>query len=249
MLCAALVLLIPAQSSAQQLADRPIRILVAIAAGGATDLTARFVAQKLSASLHANVYVENKPGGSYIPALKELTSSDPDGHTLLMMSTANLVAQPMHKDYPFDLTKLSPITQVSSGPFILVVRKSLGVANVAELVAYAKSSPGKLTFGSGGGTVSSLFLAAELLRLRTGTSFQNVPYRGAGPALNDLLGNHIDAMFDAMPVMVEQSNAGRVTPLMVTSMKRSPALPEVPTAAEAGLADFELLNYFALIGP
>jgi len=242
-------LLLATPSRAQQLSDRPIRILVAIAAGGATDLTARFIAQKLSASLGVNAYVENKPGGGYIPALKELTSAEPDGHTLLMISTANLVAQPMHKDYPFDLTKLSAITQVSSGPFILVVRKELGITSVAELVAYAKSNPGKLSFGSGGGTVSSLFLAAELLRLRTGISLQNVPYRGAGPALNDLLGSHIDAMFDAMPVMVEQTKAGNVVPLIVTSAKRSPALPQVPTAAEAGLTDFELLNYFALLGP
>ena len=239
----------PAPSRAQDLADRPIRMLVAIAAGGATDLTARFVAQKLTESLKLQVYVDNKPGAAYIPALKDLTGAAPDGHTLLMISTANLVAQPMHLDYPFDLTKLTPITVVSSGPFILVARKGMGIASVADLVAYANANPDKLTFGSGGGPAGSLSLAAELLKLRTGITFKNVPYRGAGPALNDLLGSHIDAMFDAMPVMVEQSNAGAVVPLMVTSAKRSPALPGVATAAEAGVADFDVLNYFALVGP
>ena len=243
------VMATPNPARAQDLADKPIRMLVGIAAGGATDLTARFIAQKLGDSLRVQVYVENKQGGAYIPALKELTSGAPDGHTLLMISTANLVAQPMHHDYPFDLTKLTAITEVSRGPFILVARPGLGFKTVADLVAFAKANPDQLTFGSGGGTVSSLYLAAELLRLKTGIRFKHVTYRGAGPALADLLGGHIDAMFDAMPVMVEQTKAGGVVPLMVSGAKRSPALPDVPMAAEAGVADFDVINYFGLLGP
>jgi tripartite-type tricarboxylate transporter receptor subunit TctC len=247
LLVVAVVLLTHQPAAAQDLSNRPIRIIVGLVAGGATDVTARLVAQKLTERLHTNVYVDNRPGGLFIPATKELAGAEPDGHTLLMISTSNVVTQPLHPDYPFDLRNLTPVTEVSDGPLILVVRKDLPVKSVADLIAYAK--PGKLTFGSGGGTGSSLYLAAELLRLKTGITFQHVPYRGAAAALNDLLGAHIDLMFDAMPVMSQQAKAGNVTPLAVTSARRSPVLPDVPTMMEAGLKDFEVVNYFALFAP
>ena len=234
---------------AQDLSAKPIRIIVGLVAGGATDVTARLVAQKLTERLHTNVYVENRPGGIFIPATKELIGAEPDGHTLLMISTSNVVTQPLHPDYPVDLRTLTPITEVSIGPLILVARKDLPIKSVADLIAYAKQNPGKLSFGSGGGTGSSLYLAAELLRLKTGIAFQHVPYRGAAAALNDLLGAHIDLMFDAMPVMSQQVKAGNVTPLAVTTTERSPVLPAVPTMIESGLRDFEVVNYFALFAP
>jgi tripartite-type tricarboxylate transporter receptor subunit TctC len=245
----ALVLSAHHPAAAQDLSNKPIRIIVGLVAGGATDVTARLVAQKLTERLHTNVYVENRPGGIFIPATKELIGAEPDGHTLLMISTSNVVTQPLHPDYPLDLRTLTPVTEVSDGPLILVARKDLPIKSVADLIAYAKQNPGKLTFGSGGGTGSSLYLAAELLRLKTGIAFQHVPYRGAAAALNDLLGAHIDLMFDAMPVMSQQAKAGAVTPLAVTSAKRSPILPDVPTMMEAGLKDFEVVNYFALFAP
>ena len=248
-IAAALALAVPASAAAQDFAGKPIRIIVGLVAGGATDVTARLVAQKLTDSLHANAYVDNRPGGLFIPATRELINAEPDGHTLLMISTSNVVTQPLHADYPVDLRALTPVTEVSDGPLILVARKDLPIRSVADLVAYATANPGKLTFGSGGGTGSSLYLAAELLRLKTGIKFQHVPYRGAAAALNDLLGAHIDLMFDAMPVMSAQAKAGNVTPLAVTSAKRSPVLPEVPTMMEAGLKDFEVVNYFALFAP
>jgi len=234
---------------AQDFSTRPIRIIVGLVAGGGTDVTARLVAQKLSEALHTNVYVDNRPGGVFIPATRELVNADPDGHTLLMISTSNVVTQPFHPDYPFDLRTLTPVTEVSDGPLIVVARPGLPIKSIADLIAYAKQNPGKLTFGSGGGTGSSLHLAAELLRLKAGIQFQNVTYRGAAAALNDLLGAHIDLMFDAMPVMSQQAKAGNVTPLAVTSAKRSPVLPDVPTMTEAGLKDFEVVNYFALFAP
>ena len=237
------------QAGAQTLSDKPIRILVPIAAGGATDLTARFVAQRLSDSLKLNAFVENKPGGAFIPVLKELTSAAPDGHTLIVLSTANVVTQPMYPDYPFDLAKLTPITEISNGPMVLVVRPSLAIKTPAELIAYAKANPDKLTFGSGGGTGGTFSVSTELLKLRTGIKVKNLPYRGAALALNDLLGGHIDGMFDAMPVQIEQAKAGKVIPIMVSGAVRSPALPEVPTAKEAGIPDFEVVNYFAMLGP
>jgi tripartite-type tricarboxylate transporter receptor subunit TctC len=248
-LAAALILSVHHSAPAQDLSAKPIRIIVGLVAGGATDVTARLVAQKLTERLHTNVYVENRAGGNFIPATKELIGAAPDGHTLLMISTSNVVTQPLHPDYPLDLRTLTPVTEVSDGPLILVARKDLPIRSVADLIAYAKENPGKLTFGSGGGTGSSLYLAAELLRLKTGIAFQHVPYRGAAAALNDLLGAHIDLMFDAMPVMSQQAKAGNVTPLAVTGASRSPVLPEVPTMMEAGLKDFAVVNYFALFAP
>ncbi|HUI97308.1 MAG TPA: tripartite tricarboxylate transporter substrate binding protein [Xanthobacteraceae bacterium] len=236
-------------STAQDFSAKPIRIIVGLVAGGATDVTARLVAQKLTESLHTSVYVDNRPGGIFIPATRELIGAPPDGHTLLMISTSNVITQPFHPDYPIDLRTLTPITEVSAGPLILVARKELPVKSIADLIAYGRQNPGKLTFGSGGGTGSSLYLAAELLRLKTQIQFQNVPYRGAAAALNDLLGAHIDLMFDAMPVMSQQAKAGNVTPLAVTSAQRSPVLPDVPTMMEAGLKDFEVVNYFGLFAP
>src|ERR1051325_8772841 len=236
-------------AAAQDFTAKPIRIIVGLVAGGATDVTARLVAQKLTARLHPNVYGENRPGGIFIPATKDLIGAEPDGHTLLMISTSNVVTQPLHPDYPIDLRTLTPVTEVSDGPLILVARKDLPIKSVADLIAYAKQNPGKLTFGSGGGTGSSLYLAAELLRLKSGISFQHVPYRGAAAALNDLLGAHIDLMFDAMPVMSQQAKAGNVTPLGVTGTRRSPVLPDVPTMVEGCLRVCEGVNFFALSPP
>ena len=238
-----------AASPAQDLSGRPIRMLVGLAAGGATDVMARVVAQKMSESLHTTVLVENKAGGNFIPALRELTSAAPDGHTLFFISTSTLIAQPLYPNYPFDLTTLTPITEVATGPLILVVRKDLPVKSLRELVAYAKQNPGKLSFGAGGGSGSSLFLATELLKMKTGITAATIPYRGAGPALNDLLGGHIDGMFDAMPVMSNQVKAGAVTALAVTSTKRSAALPEVPTVMESGVPDYEIAGWFGILAP
>ncbi len=243
-----LIALDPKPAPAQELSGRPIRLLVGLTAGGATDVMARLVAQKVSESLRTTVIVENKVGGNFIPALRELTSSPPDGHTLFFISTSALITQPLHPDYPFDLTKLTPVTQVATGPLILVARNGLGIKSVKELIDYANRNPDKLRFGVGGGTGSSLYLATELLKARTGIKVTLVPYRGAAPALNDLLGEHIDAMFDAMPVMVTQAKAGKVTPLAVTGTKRSSALPDVPTILEAGV-NYEIAGWFGILAP
>jgi tripartite-type tricarboxylate transporter receptor subunit TctC len=239
----------PWPGRAQDFSGKQIRIIVGLVAGGATDVMARLIAQKLTESLKTTVIVENRPGGVFIPALRDLTSSAADGHTLLMISTSNVVTQPIHPDYPFDLRKMTPVTEVASGPLILVARKGLPVKTLADLIDHVKKNPEKVTFGSGGGTGSSFYLATELLKIRTGIKPMHVPYKGAAAALNDLLGAHIDVMFDAMPVMSAQVQAGAVTPLAVTGAKRSPALPNVPTFMEAGVADFEVAGYFGLLAP
>jgi tripartite-type tricarboxylate transporter receptor subunit TctC len=249
-LLAAAVLLAssPNVAPAQDLSGRPIRLIVGLSAGGGTDVMARLVAQKMTENMRTTVLVENKAGGNFIPALRELTSSAPDGHTLFFISTSSLITQPLHPDYPFDLTKLTPVTQVATGPLILVARNGIGIRSVRELIDYASKHPDKLRFGVGGGTGSSLYLATELLKARTGIKITLVPYRGAAPALNDLLGEHIDAMFDAMPAMAPQAKTGRVTALAVTGNKRSSLLPDVPTILEAGV-NYEITGWYGILAP
>jgi tripartite-type tricarboxylate transporter receptor subunit TctC len=247
---AALLLSAAPLGQAQELqSGKPIRIIVGLAAGGGTDVMARLVAAKMSENMKANVIVENKAGGNFIPALRELTSAPADGHTLFFISTSTLITQPLHKDYPFDLTKLTPITQVATGPLILVAKNALGVKTLKELVDRAKANPNKVSFGAGGGTGSSLYFATELLKSKTGMQVNIVSYKGAAPALNDLLGGHIDAMFDAMPAMAPMVQEGKVTAIAVTSAKRSAALPNVPTIQESGYPDFEMSGWFGILAP
>jgi len=245
-LCTALAALAPAE--AQDFPSRPIRMIVGLPAGGGTDVQARLVAQKLAENMKTTVVVENKPGGNFIPAARELASSPPDGHTLYFISSSSLITQAIHPDYPLDLLKFTPVTEVSTGPLILVARNDLGIKTVGELIALAKSKPGTIKFGMGGGTGSSLGLATALFQTSTGTSISMVPYRGSAPALNDLLGGHIDVMFDAMPMMSVQAKEGKVTPLAVTGAKRSATLPEVGTMRDSGLT-YELTGWYGILAP
>jgi tripartite-type tricarboxylate transporter receptor subunit TctC len=206
------------------------------------------VAQKMSANMGMSVIVENKAGGNFIPAGREVMGAAPDGHTLYFISTSSLITQPLHPDYPIDIMKMTPVTEVATGPLILVVRNNLGVKTLRELIDLCNKETGKIRFGLGGGVGSSLGVATELLKARTGIKITGVPYRGAGPALNDLLGGHIDAMFDAMPVMAVQAKEGKVTPLAVTGDKRSFALPEVPTMRETGL-DYLINGWYGILAP
>jgi tripartite-type tricarboxylate transporter receptor subunit TctC len=247
--CAWITLAATPPASAEDFSGKPIRIIVGLVAGGATDVMARLIAEKIGSSLNTPVYVDNRPGALFIPAFHELVAAPPDGHTLFMISTSVLVTQPLHPDYPVDIRDMTPVTEVASGPLILVARRDLPIKNVVELIAYDKQKPGGLTFGSGGGTGSSMYLATELLKMKTGIKPVHVPYKGNAATLSDLLGGHIDLMFDAMPVMAAQVKAGTVTPLMVTSAARSASLPAVPTAAEAGIPDFQVDGWFGLLAP
>lgn len=235
-------------AAAPDFSGKPIRIIVGLAPGGGTDVTARLIAQRLSASLGTNVYVENKAGGAFEPAYRELVNAEPDGHTLFFISTATVVAQPSTKDYPFDVRKMRAVTEVGRGPFILTARKALGFRIITDLVDYAETNPGKLTFGSGGGATGSFSLSVELLRLSAGINVVNVPYRGAAEALSDLLGGRIDAMFDATPIEIPQVKSGAVSGVAVTGSDRLAALPEVGTFTESGFKVFsDVSNYYVLL--
>jgi tripartite-type tricarboxylate transporter receptor subunit TctC len=234
---------------AQDLSSQPIKLIVGGAAGGATDAMARLVAQKMSESLHTAVDVENRPGDVFMLALRDLTAAPADGHTLLFMSTSMLIAQPLHPDYPFDLTTLTPVTQVAAGPLILSARKSFPVNTLGDVIAYAKVDPHRLVFAAGGGTGSAAYLAAEVLKAKTGIDVALVAYKGGGPALDNLLEGHVDVVLDAMPVIGPRAKEGMLKPLLVTSAKRSPALPDVPTVMEAGVSDYEIVRWFGILAP
>ncbi len=154
-------------AEAQDLSAKPIKLVVGLPASSGTDVTARLLAQKMSEGLRTAIDVENRPGENFIPALREITGAPADGHTLLFMSTSTLIAQRLHPDYPFDLTTLTPVTQVATGPVIVAARKSFPVNTLGDVIAYAKANPHRLVFAAGGGTESPACLAIELLKAKT----------------------------------------------------------------------------------
>jgi tripartite-type tricarboxylate transporter receptor subunit TctC len=236
-------------AEAQDLSAKPIKLIVGLTAGSGTDVTVRLLAQKMSESLRTTIDVENRPGENFIPALRELTGAPADGHTLLFMSTSTLMAQPLHPDYPFDLTTLTPVTQVAAGSVIVAARKSFPVNTLGDMIAYAKKNPRRLVFAAGGGTGSPAYLAIELLKAKTRIDVALFAYTGGGPALDNLLRSHVDGVLDGLPVIGPRAKAGLLIPLAVTSGKRSPALPDVPTVMEAGISDYEIDRWFGILAP
>src|SRR5262245_35440296 len=246
---ATLVLAMLGPAKAQDLSAKPIELIVGLAAGSGTDVTARLLAQKMSEGLRTTIDVENRPGDNFIPALRELTGAPADGHTLLLMSTSMLIAQPLHPDYPFDLTTLTPVTQVATAPVIVAASKTFPVNTLGNVIAYAKANPHRLVFAAGGGTGSPDYLAIELLKAKTRIDVALFAYKGGGPALDDLLRSHVDGVLDGLPVIGPRAKAGLLIPLVVTSARRSPALPGVPTVMEAGISDYELNHWFGILAP
>ena len=206
--------------------------------------------QRLQEELGVTVVIENKAGGLFAPAMRDVVNSPPDGTTIFMITTSVLMSQVLHPEIPYDLTRdYTPVSEVATGPLILVGRKDLPFTTVAGLVAHAKKNPGKLVFASPGGNGSAFSLAAMLLMSTAGIEALNVPYKSAAPALNDLLGGHVDLMFDAMPVEVGQVQAGNVLGFMVTGPKRVATLPQVPSAPEAGMAALDVAGWFGFLAP
>ena len=236
-------------AAAQDLSDKPIKLIVGQEAGSESDATARLVAQRMGESLHTKVEVENRPGENFVPALHDLTGAPADGHTLLFISTSTLIAQALRPDYPFDLTTLSPVTQVATGPLILAARKSFPVNTLGDVIAYAKKNRHRLVFAAGGGTGGPAYLATELLKSKSGMDVALFAYTGGGQALDDLLRSHVDVVLDGLPVIGPRAKAGLLLPLVVTTAKRSPALPDVPTVMEAGIPDFDIAHWFGILAP
>jgi tripartite-type tricarboxylate transporter receptor subunit TctC len=235
---------------AQPYPSHPVRIVVPYPAGGSNDIIARIVAQKLTERNGQPFLVENRGGASGNIGADVVASSDPDGYTLLLTAPPPLTTNmALYKNLKFDpSTAFAPVSLVASVPIVLVVHPSVPARTVNELVALAKAKPGTLDFGSSGNG-STNHLAGELLKSMTGIEIVHVPYKGAAPAMNDLIGGHIPMMFDNMPAVLPQVQAKVINAIAVAGAKRASAMPDVPTVAESGFAGFEASSWFGLVAP
>jgi tripartite-type tricarboxylate transporter receptor subunit TctC len=219
-------------------------------AGGPLDAVARLLGQKVSESVKQPVIVDNKPGAGGNIGADAVAKSPPDGYTILMGAVATHAINPsLYPQIPYDPVRdFAPITQVASTPNVLVVSPSIPVTNVREFIAYAKAHPGKLNFGSGS-TGSAGHLAGELFKTMAGVEMTHVPYKGAAPAMQDLVGGQIQLMFDNYASASGQIRAGKVKALAVTTAKRSTLAPDLPTIAESGLPGFDINTWFGIFAP
>ncbi|HJY76805.1 MAG TPA: tripartite tricarboxylate transporter substrate binding protein [Burkholderiales bacterium] len=227
---------------------RPVRMVVGFAPGGGTDIIARLVAQKLGERWGQAVVVDNRPGASGNIGAELVARSAPDGYTLLMAFSSH-ASNPALGKLPFDIERdFTSITQVGSAPMVVVANPAAPAKTLGELIAYARSHPGAIKFGSSGiGT--PVHLAGELMMQLTGTSMVHVPYKGIAPAMAAILAGDIQITYAAVLSGLQHFRSGRLRPLAVASRSRYPALPDVPTTAEAGLAGYEVDFWYALLGP
>lgn len=247
MLC--LPLLVSGVAHAQAYPDRPIRLIVGYAPGGTTDITARVVGPKLTEALGQTVVVDNRPGAGSIVGTDLVAKASPDGYTLLLADTAFGIVPAIYAKQPFDSLKdFVPIMQIIGMPNLLVVHPSVPAKSVKELVALAKSRPNQLTFGSGG-VGTPLHMGGEQLKVATGIDIVHVPYKGAAPAMTDLVGGQLTMIFPTLTLGVPYVKAGRLRALAVTGSKRIAALPEAPTMIESGYASVNATSWFGLVAP
>jgi tripartite-type tricarboxylate transporter receptor subunit TctC len=228
--------------------EKPVRIIVPVAAGGGVDVMARLIAQKLSERLGQQFVVENRAGAAGTIGSKVVVSSPADGYTLLYTPSSLSLAVAVNKTRPYDVGKdFSPIINVAVSPYALVVHSSVPARTFKEFVAYAKSDPGKLSYSSAG-VGSASHLAAELLKSMAGIDMTHVPNKGMNPALIDLMGGQVQAMFASVPgLLAEKSD--RTRPIAMAEKQRSALLPDLPTIDESGLPGFEVANWAGLLGP
>jgi tripartite-type tricarboxylate transporter receptor subunit TctC len=229
---------------------KPIRFIVPYPAGGPLDTVARLLAQKVAENLKKPVIVDNKPGAGGNIGADTVAKAPPDGYTILMGAVATHAINPsLYASIPYDPVRdFAPITQIASTPNVLVVNPSVPARTVREFIAYARANPGKLNFGSGS-TGSAGHLAGELFKSLAGVEMTHVPYKGAAPAMQDLIGGRIQLMFDNLASSLGQIRAGKVRALAVTTAKRSLLAPDLPTIAESGLPGFDISTWFGLFAP
>ena len=229
--------------------SKPIRIIVPVAAGGGTDSVTRLIAQKLTAAWNVPVIVDNRPGGAGNVGVEIAANAEPDGYTLVVPITSFSVNPSLYKNLPFNTQKdFSPVALLASAPLVLVTTNSLPVQNVSELIQLAKNKPGELNYGNSGvGTTAHL--AAELFNHMADLKIINVPYKGGGPAIIDLVGGNIQIYFSTVPAAIAQTSAARVRAIGVTSLQRVAKLPSVPTLNESGLPGFEIVGWFGMFAP
>ena len=250
--CAALafaVLLAAGVAPAQQYPAKPVRMLVGFAPGGGVDITARVVAQKLTERWGKPVVVENRAGAAGNIATEIVAKSAPDGHTLLMAFSSHASNAALYEKLPFDIARdFTPVSLVATAPVVVAVGASVPAKSLAEVIEYARSRPGAVRFASSG-VGTPVHLAGELLMQLTGIRITHVPYKGIAPAMAAMLAGETEMTFPAVISGMQHFKSGRLKPLAIASAKRYPGLPDVPTAAEAGLAGFEVDYWYALFGP
>jgi tripartite-type tricarboxylate transporter receptor subunit TctC len=246
----AAVALATSTALAQGYPSKPVRLIVGFPPGGGVDIIARTISQPLSERLGQTVIVENKPGAGGNIAAEQVARSPADGYTLLVSAVSSLaISASLYRHPRYDLLKdLTPVALVASVPNVLVVHPSVPAKNVKELIALAKDKPGKINFGSAGNGTTVHF-SGELFKSMAGVDMVHVPYKGAAPAMADLLGGQVQLMFDFLSAAGPQIKAGKLRALGVTSATRSPLLPDVPTIAEAGLPGYQVLGAFGVVAP
>ena len=228
--------------------SKPIRLIVPFAPGGGTDIVARLLAQKLTEAFRQTVIVDNRAGGGGTIGAETAVRSTPDGYTAIMMSGSYATNAAMFK-LPYDpVNDILPMGLVGDTAFLVALHPAVPVKSIGELIAFAKAKPGALNYGSSG-TGGIAHLSGELFDLLAGTRMTHVPYKGTGPALNDLLGGQIQLIYGSAPSTIPLVQANRLRALAVTTTKRSSALPDLPTVAEAGVPGYEVVLWYGVLGP
>jgi len=244
-----LALLCPALAMAQDFPSKTIRLIVPFPPGGPNDIIARVVGQRMSEILKQPIIIDNRSGQGGVVGTDVVAKSAPDGYTIGIVSAGALAISPSMEKVAYDTLKdLQPITLVAKVPEMLVVATSVPANTMQELVTLAKSQPGKLNFASSG-PGSMPHLAGELLRLTAGINIVHVPYRGAAPAVNDLLAQQVQMVFLDLPVLLPQIKAGKLKPIAVGTMRRVPSAPDVPTTVEVGMANLQTENWYGMVAP
>jgi tripartite-type tricarboxylate transporter receptor subunit TctC len=243
------LLLLPSLASAQDFPNKPIKLIVPFPPGGPNDIIARVVGQRMSELIKQPVVIENRGGQGGVLGTDAVAKAAPDGYTIGIVSASSLVINPTMEKVPYDVAKdFAPVTLVTTVPEMLVVASNVAAKDMGELVALAKSQPGKLNFASAG--VGGLpHLAGELFKLTARIDIVHVPYRGAAPAINDLLGQQVQMAFLDLPVILPHIKSGMLRPIALGAPKRAPTSPEVPTTAEVGMPDLLIENWYGMIAP
>jgi tripartite-type tricarboxylate transporter receptor subunit TctC len=233
---------------AQAYPSRPVRLVVGFAAGGTQDVIARPIGQWLSERLGQQVVIENRPGASSNIAAEAVAKAPPDGYTLFMIGPNNAINASVYDKLSFDIIRdFAPVAGIMRVPNVMEVNPNVPAKTVPEFIAYAKANPGKINFASGG-VGTSVHVSGELFKMMTGVTMQHVPYRGAGPALTDLLAGQVQVMFDNLPSSVAHIKAGKLRALAVTTSERSEALPDVPTVGDF-VPGYEASAFFGISAP
>ena len=240
---------VPAVACAQSYPSKPVRLIVPFLAGGSTDIVGRTVAQKLAEMWGTPVVVDNRPGGGTTIGTEAVARAAPDGYTLLVTPAPFTINPSLLSKLPYDaLNDFAPITLINTTPLVQVVHPGVPAKTVKELIALAKAKPGKLNFGSSG-TGGSNHLAGELFDFMAGVKMVHIPYKGNAGALTDLVGGHVDVVYNGLTSAIALIRGGKLRVLAVTSLKRTPTLPDVPTLDESGLKGFEAVAWNGLSAP